>query len=69
MDETWKDSAACKDSGPASPTDEDIFFPGRGRSDLRSLAREICGSCPVFNDCDDYRNVTGSKHGIWAGKA
>lgn len=69
MDESWKRDANCAGSGPASGDEDDVFFPGRGRSDLRKLAKEICSSCPVINECDEYRNLTGSKHGIWAGKA
>lgn len=68
MEEEWKSEAACAGMGPASADDDDVFFPGRGRGDLRQLAKDICKSCPVIQECRDYRQITDSKHGIWAGE-
>lgn len=47
----------------------DPFFPRRGEAaQAIKEARIICESCPVIAACDEYRRLTGSKFGIWAGK-
>lgn len=28
----------------------------------------MCMKCPVRKDCEDYRRVTKSSHGVWAGR-
>lgn len=46
----------------------DIFFPRRGEaSEAKRLAKELCDRCPVIEQCRNYKNQTGTRHGIWAG--
>lgn len=60
--------AACSGMAPRSGREDDLFFPERGRSDLRSKAKAICSSCPVTAECKDYRDRTESMYGIWGGE-
>lgn len=30
--------------------------------------QRVCVRCPVFNECEDYRERTNSTDGMWAGK-
>lgn len=48
--------------------DPDYFFQANGRQDMSKLAREICDTCPVVRECDEYSEITGSKYGVWGGK-
>lgn len=58
--EGWRDSAACL--GYPEP-----FFPSVGGS--ADLARSICETCPVREECLDYalRTPSVTRSGIWAG--
>lgn len=62
------DEAACSGMAPRSGKGDDLFFPERGRSDLRAKAQAICATCPVVPECEDYRDRTESTYGIWGGK-
>lgn len=53
---------------PRSEKEDDLFFPERGRSDLRAKAKAICSTCPVVPECEDYRIRTESMYGIWGGE-
>lgn len=61
--------ASCSDYDP------DLWFPteraGKQRSWLRTpqvaLAREICSTCPAFQECFDYSLKYSGLYGIWAG--
>lgn len=55
------DQAACRDEDP------ELFFPEKGQTDIGNAAIMVCFGCPVRRECDDYRNRTGTEHGIWAG--
>src|SRR5690606_28080552 len=65
--EAWMDDAACKGSGPSpeAPDRSSPFFPKKGQS--TATAYKMCASCPVTDECEDYRRRTGSV-GIWGGK-
>lgn len=58
--EGWRDSAACL--GYPEP-----FFPAVGGSS--DLARRICETCSVREECLDYalRSPSATRAGIWAG--
>lgn len=56
--EPWMQQAACKGEDP------EIFFPNQGKNSR--LAKQICASCPVRPECDQYSEETHSE-GIWAG--
>ncbi|WP_292715431.1 WhiB family transcriptional regulator [Microbacterium sp. 13-71-7] len=56
-DEGWRASAHCSTAIP------EIFFPeARERADH---AKEICGGCPVREDCLRYAIVNDERDGIW----
>lgn len=56
----WLDYAAC------AGQDVDAFFPngGRGRSEL---ARTLCATCPVVNECLNYAMDRPWLAGVWGG--
>jgi WhiB family transcriptional regulator, redox-sensing transcriptional regulator len=63
----WQRDAACRGDGAVA------FFPPPHfeRKDVR-LARErvaktICRSCPVVEQCLDYALKTREPHGVWGG--
>jgi WhiB family redox-sensing transcriptional regulator len=58
-DPDWEDHAACN-GVPA-----EVFFPQRG--DPSTQAKEICGGCPVRDDCLAAAMLRGEKWGIWGG--
>lgn len=58
----WRDSAACRGM------DTDLFFPGKGESNgphIRTV-RDVCGRCPVRDDCLDEAVNDPDVKGIWA---
>jgi hypothetical protein len=58
-DEEWKAGAACA----GKPTE--WWYPHRG--DRGRQANEICASCPVAVECDDYATEHRDVFGIWGG--
>lgn len=64
-DTSWMQHGACRGMNP------ELFFPGPGDSHTEALA--VCNSCPVSEECLDYRIATtpgtGSylDDGIWGG--
>jgi len=61
--------ASCKDVPPSRNEDgsiNDIFFPEKGG--LPNEAMMVCFSCVVRKQCDDYRERTKTKHGVWAAR-
>lgn len=62
----WADRAACIDVDP------EIFFPTAQVGPLTSkeqvrVAKQICATCPVNQECKTYALMTNTKHGIWGG--
>lgn len=55
----WHRSALC------AQTDPDAFFPEKGQS--ARLAKRICASCEVREDCLRYALDHGETAGIWGG--
>ncbi|MFJ7417938.1 WhiB family transcriptional regulator [Streptomyces uncialis] len=62
-DLTWMDSALC------AQTDPELFFPDENAHYYD--ARQICGRCPVADQCgayaQDLEDEHGDRHGAWAG--
>jgi WhiB family transcriptional regulator, redox-sensing transcriptional regulator len=56
---TWIEHATC------ASTDPEIFFPAKG--DPGTQARQVCGRCPVSDDCLAYALASGEESGIWGG--
>lgn len=55
--EAWRDRSACT----GEPTE--LFFPEVER--VHPAVAELCGRCPVREDCLDYA-IAGHEAGIWA---
>lgn len=64
VDEEWMAQAACLGEDP------DLFFPvsstGPGLAQVEE-AKEVCGRCPVRDECLAYALATGQTSGIWGG--
>lgn len=61
MSDDWQESAACKSMGTK------LFYEERGHS--VDVAKAICASCPVIEDCLDFA-LQGSSYGdagVWGG--
>lgn len=56
----WRDSAACVGQDP------EAWFPSDGDPGL--MAKKICHSCPVQNECLEYALTERlNSHGIYGG--
>jgi WhiB family transcriptional regulator, redox-sensing transcriptional regulator len=66
-DTTWRVGALCRGDDAAH-----FFAPNhmerKEEKDAREArARDICGRCPVQNDCLEHALTAGEPHGIWGG--
>lgn len=60
----WRSSAAC------SGLPHSIFFPvAEATAEAVALAKEICGTCAVTEDCLEFALETNQRSGIWGGTA
>jgi WhiB family transcriptional regulator, redox-sensing transcriptional regulator len=62
----WAERALCAGADP------DAWFPDRSRRQSLTLAKRICGHCPVRAECLDYAlsgadTWAGISNGIWGG--
>jgi WhiB family redox-sensing transcriptional regulator len=68
----WRDRRVCADENP------DLFFPDMGEDsdDIGTImsafaqaqeAREMCGFCPVIEQCRELARSVGATSGVWAG--
>jgi WhiB family transcriptional regulator, redox-sensing transcriptional regulator len=58
----WRDEAAC------SGLPHSVFFPvGDDIEQAIASAKEICGICPVIDDCLEFALETNQKAGVWGG--
>lgn len=55
----WSRDAACRGM------DSRFWFPERG--EITSEAKQVCGACPVREDCLDESLRNGERHGVWGG--
>lgn len=61
--------AACAGRAPnkrLNPDEPDPWFPDKGQSP--NLGKKVCFTCPVRDECKDYKQRTKSKTGMWAGE-
>jgi WhiB family transcriptional regulator, redox-sensing transcriptional regulator len=62
----WRSSAACRGLDP------DVFFADdfenkQERAEREALAKAVCQSCEVSEDCLGYALKAGERYGIWGG--
>lgn len=55
----WMAKAACRGHDP------DAWFPTVGKPSGEAVA--ICTGCPVREQCADYADAHGERHGLWGG--
>lgn len=58
----WTKNAACRGM-------TDVMFPARGDTEGVRLAKAVCASCPVIEDCRDFITRNPERYGVWAGIA
>lgn len=57
----WRGEAGC------AGMDQEIFFPDRGHG-LGRIAKAVCSTCPVREQCLAFALDTQQKFGVWGGK-
>ena len=56
----WMRRGACLREDP------EMFFPHEGQNIIAQLAKKVCLTCPVLNQCQEYSMTLGSSlRGIW----
>lgn len=60
-DRSWIMEAACRGLDPS------LFFPETGRAPKE--ARQVCETCEVRIQCQNYALANGEKWGVWGGLA
>ena len=58
----WTKNAACRGM-------TEVMFPARGDTEGVRLAKAVCASCPVIEDCRDFITRNPERYGVWAGIA
>ena len=64
---TTEDPMRWADSAPCRAMALDVFFPPHGGKDSYTLAKSICASCDVRDDCLAYALRTQQPAGCWGG--
>ena len=59
MDTIWMAQGNCADAPPST------FFPSDGVG--VEVARRICGTCPVKDQCLEHALESRIDHGLWGG--
>ena len=59
-EEAWKLKAEC------FGMDTNIFFPTNDNKTIK-IAKKVCASCSVKEECADYGKVNGNGVGVWGG--
>ena len=63
----WRAMASCREDN-ASYFFAPPHFERKDEKDAReSVARRLCGSCGVREECLDYALTVSESHGIWGG--
>lgn len=59
----WRERSACRDVDPS-----EFFAPhGSGLPDGSELARLLCATCPVQDECLEFALANPDTSGFWAG--
>jgi len=59
----WRKGAACKGANP------EVFFPPKGGFQQAKVAKNMCKTCPVAQDCLEYALEQDIWDGIYGGLA
>jgi WhiB family redox-sensing transcriptional regulator len=59
MNTEWMNQGKCR------AVSRDIFFPCDGMGVI--VARKICATCPVSQECLEYALENHIDHGVWGG--
>lgn len=62
----WTAQAACVGMDP------DLFYLDKSdpfAAHARVVIKEVCGACPVRQQCLDYAIDNGEQYGIWSGRS
>ena len=62
----WRDVAACRHTSP------DLFFPVGTTGpalDQIAAAKQVCGECPVAEECLEFALTTNQDTGVWGGRS
>jgi len=65
-DNHWRFSAACFGQHYLFDSVED--YNGRNIYPYEREAKEICATCPVFDQCREWADKEKEPQGIWAGE-
>ncbi|MYR75116.1 Transcription factor WhiB [Streptomyces sp. OspMP-M45] len=57
----WRSRSACAEVDP------ELFFPTSSEAEKATQAKEVCGWCPVRQQCLDWALKTGQDTGVWGG--
>lgn len=62
----WQEQGACRKEDP-----EMFFLPENSRMGTKRslvlMAKKVCGTCPVIEECRNYALTTEQKFGVWGG--
>lgn len=61
LHEPWREEAMCQNDT------EGLFFPDPADIGAVAVAKAVCASCPVANECLAYAIDTDQPFGIWGG--
>ncbi len=59
METTWMSAGNCNNHPP------EVFFPNDGVG--VEVAKKICATCPVADQCREYALENRIDHGVWGG--
>lgn len=57
----WREGALCATSDP------EVFFPEKADTAAADIAKQVCDSCPVVNECLSHALNYGERFGVWGG--
>lgn len=62
--EDWRELGSCR------KLDTNMFFPigQTGEAEIKiARAKNVCGSCPVVQQCLEFAITTNQEYGVWGG--
>ena len=61
-DFNWMRKAECRDVDP------ELFFPDSGDVHAVEVAKLVCESCPVADQCLQFALESKERYGVWGGR-